>query len=55
MNMVSYNFRGKVAFVTGASAGMGVATARAFAEAGASIAVVDLNGEAAEPFAAELS
>jgi NAD(P)-dependent dehydrogenase (short-subunit alcohol dehydrogenase family) len=34
---------------------MGAATARAFAEAGASVAVVDLNGEAAEPFAAELS
>lgn len=34
---------------------MGAATARAFAEAGASVAVVDLNREAAEPFAAELS
>ena len=53
--MVSYDFRGKVAFVTGASAGMGAAMARAFAEAGAAVAVVDLNGEAAERFAAELS
>lgn len=55
MNMVSYDFSGKVAFVTGASAGMGAATAWAFAEAGAAVAVVDLNGEAAERFAAELS
>jgi hypothetical protein len=55
MKMVSYDFRGKVAFVTGASAGMGAATARAFAEAGAAVAVVDVNGEAAERFAAELS
>ena len=36
------DFRGKVALVTGAAAGMGLATARAFAEAGA--AVADVNG-----------
>jgi NAD(P)-dependent dehydrogenase (short-subunit alcohol dehydrogenase family) len=53
--MVSYDFRGLVAFVTGASAGMGAATARAFAENGAAVAVVDLDGEAAERFAAELN
>ena len=51
--MVSYDFNGKAAFVTGASAGMGAATARAFAEAGAAVAIVDLDGEAAERFAAE--
>jgi NAD(P)-dependent dehydrogenase (short-subunit alcohol dehydrogenase family) len=55
MNMVSYDFNGKVAFVTGASAGMGSATARAFAEAGAAAAIVDLDGGAAERFAAELN
>ncbi|HEY0641207.1 MAG TPA: hypothetical protein VGD67_26545 [Pseudonocardiaceae bacterium] len=33
--MVTYDFAGQVALVTGASAGMGAATARAFAEAGA--------------------
>ena len=33
---VSYDFTGQVAFVTGASAGMGLAAARAFAESGAS-------------------
>lgn len=55
MNMVSYDFTGKVAFVTGASAGMGAATARSFAEAGAAVAIVDLDGGAAERFAAELN
>ncbi|SDL32881.1 glucose 1-dehydrogenase [Arthrobacter sp. ok362] len=53
--MVSFDFNGKVAFVTGASAGMGAATARAFAEAGAAVAIVDLDGGAAERFAAELN
>jgi len=31
----AYNFHGQVALVTGASSGMGLATAQAFAEAGA--------------------
>lgn len=55
MDMVSYDFNGKVAFVTGGSAGMGAATSRAFAEAGAAVGIVDLDGEAAERFAAELN
>ena len=36
----SYDFTGQVALVTGASSGMGLATARAFAEAGASVVLV---------------
>ena len=35
------DFSGKVALVTGAAAGMGLATANAFAEAGAAVALAD--------------
>ena len=41
-----YDFRGQVALVTGASSGMGLATARAFAEAGAAVVLADINDEA---------
>jgi NAD(P)-dependent dehydrogenase (short-subunit alcohol dehydrogenase family) len=37
------DFSGKVALVTGAAAGMGLATARAFAEAGAAVVLADVN------------
>jgi len=37
------DFDGKVALVTGASSGMGLATARAFAEAGAAVVLADRN------------
>src|SRR5271156_1184859 len=40
-------FRGQVALVTGASSGMGLATAKAFAEAGAPVAFADINEKAA--------
>lgn len=39
------SFKGKVAFVTGAASGIGRATAIAFAEAGASVAVLDVNSD----------
>jgi NAD(P)-dependent dehydrogenase (short-subunit alcohol dehydrogenase family) len=35
------DFSGKVALVTGAASGMGPATAQAFAEAGAAVALAD--------------
>ncbi|KQM59836.1 MULTISPECIES: glucose 1-dehydrogenase [unclassified Sphingomonas] len=41
----TYDFQGKVALVTGASAGMGLATARAFAEAGAAVVLADIREE----------
>jgi NAD(P)-dependent dehydrogenase (short-subunit alcohol dehydrogenase family) len=46
--------RGKVALVTGAGSGLGAATARAFAGAGACVACIDLRGEAAERTSDEL-
>jgi NAD(P)-dependent dehydrogenase (short-subunit alcohol dehydrogenase family) len=46
------DFTGKVALVTGAAAGMGLATAQAFAEAGAAVVLADVD-EAAVQRAAE--
>ncbi|MFF8531920.1 SDR family NAD(P)-dependent oxidoreductase [Streptomyces sp. SAS_267] len=51
----AYDFTGKVAFVTGASSGMGLATARAFAEAGAAVALADINQNAVTKAARELT
>jgi NAD(P)-dependent dehydrogenase (short-subunit alcohol dehydrogenase family) len=42
----AYDFAGQVALVTGASSGMGLATAQAFAEAGASVVLADINENA---------
>jgi len=53
--MLTYDFSGQVAFVTGASAGMGAAAARAFAEGGAAVALADIDQDALERFASELS
>jgi NAD(P)-dependent dehydrogenase (short-subunit alcohol dehydrogenase family) len=43
MSQVTYDFRGKVAIVTGAGAGIGRASALAFARAGASVVVADVD------------
>ncbi|WP_062217829.1 glucose 1-dehydrogenase [Streptomyces sp. NBRC 109706] len=53
--MPTYDFTGRVAFVTGGSAGMGAATVRAFAEAGAAVAIVDLDGDTAQRHARQLN
>ncbi|MFJ9777314.1 SDR family NAD(P)-dependent oxidoreductase [Kitasatospora sp. NPDC101157] len=54
MNPV-YDFTGQVAFVTGASSGMGLATARAFAEAGAAVGLADIDESAVDRVAKELT
>jgi NAD(P)-dependent dehydrogenase (short-subunit alcohol dehydrogenase family) len=48
------DFGGKVALVTGAAAGMGLATARAFAEAGAAVVLADFKEEAVRAATDEL-
>src|SRR5947209_2301554 len=48
------DFSGKVALVTGAAAGMGLATARAFAEAGAAVVLADFKEDAVHAAAREL-
>jgi len=48
------DFSGKVALVTGAAAGMGLATANAFAAAGAAVALADYQAEAMDEAAMRL-
>src|SRR5579872_3760088 len=48
------DFRRKVALVTGAAAGMGLATANAFAEAGAAVVLADFKEDAVKAAAEEL-
>src|SRR5215208_5669745 len=43
----TYDFKGQVALVTGAAKGMGLATARMFAESGASVVLADIDGDLA--------
>jgi NAD(P)-dependent dehydrogenase (short-subunit alcohol dehydrogenase family) len=51
----TYDFKGQVALVTGASSGMGLATARAFAEAGAAVVLADINQTTLTPAADALT
>src|SRR5438270_9903066 len=49
-----FDFSGKVALVTGAASGMGLATALAFAEAGAAVVLADFREDAVTAAAEEL-
>ncbi len=48
------DINGQAAIVTGAASGLGEATARAFAEAGAKVGLIDLNADALEAIAADV-
>ncbi|MFI0814811.1 glucose 1-dehydrogenase [Streptomyces sp. NPDC021098] len=52
---ITYNFEGQVALVTGAASGMGLATAQAFAAADAAVVLADLDKDAVQRAAAELT
>ena len=54
LTKLSRSISGSVAIVTGAASGMGRATAQLFADEGARVAIIDLNGEALQDVAAEL-
>jgi len=52
---MNISFENKVALVTGAGSGLGLATAKAFAESGASVALADWNEKAVRSAAEELN
>ena len=52
---MNISFENKVALVTGAGSGLGLATAKAFAESGASVVLADTNEKAVRSVAEEMS
>ena len=52
---MNISFENKVALVTGAASGLGLATAKAFAESGASVVLADWNDKDAQSAAQELA
>lgn len=52
---MNISFENKVALVTGAGSGLGLATAKAFAQSGASVVLADLNEKAVRSAAEQLS
>jgi NAD(P)-dependent dehydrogenase (short-subunit alcohol dehydrogenase family) len=49
------NVKGKTALVTGGASGIGAATAKALAQAGAHVIVTDINKESGENYAESLA
>ena len=52
---MNISFEGQVALITGAGSGLGLATAKAFAQSGASVVLADWNEKAARSAAEELA
>jgi len=55
MTHPTYDYSGKVAFITGAGSGMGAAAAQRFAQSGASVLLADISAERVQSVAEELS
>lgn len=55
MSGPTYDYTGRVAFITGASSGMGAETARWFARAGASVVLADVNKALLDTVTSELT
>src|SRR2546429_6963370 len=53
--LMNLSFENNVALVTGAGSGMGLATAKAFAEAGAAVVLADIDEQAVRDAAEELA